>query len=84
MANLTVRDVPDEVVQRLDLRAAAAGRSREAEVRRILAESVAPREDWGRFAAAAELVRRRLPRGPLTSSVDDLDRARKERTEGSG
>jgi len=42
MARLTVRDLPDEVRERLRLRAAANGRSTEAEVRAILTEAVAP------------------------------------------
>ena len=41
MANLTVRNVPDEV-QALRLRAAAHGRSKEAEVRDILECVVKP------------------------------------------
>ncbi len=82
MANVTVRDIPDEVVRGLDARAAAAGRSREAEIRSILAESVAPRADWSRFKAAAELARRSLPRGPLSDSVQDLAEARAERVRG--
>ena len=79
MANLTVRDIPDEVVRRLDIRAAAAGRSRESEIRSILADCVVPREEWGRFTAAVELARRQLPAGRLSDSVADLDGARADR-----
>ncbi|MGW4123110.1 FitA-like ribbon-helix-helix domain-containing protein [Nocardia sp. NPDC004711] len=42
MARLTVRDLPDDVRERLRLRAAANGRSTEAEVRAILTEAVTP------------------------------------------
>ncbi len=42
MAMLTVRNVPDEVHRALRVRAAAHGRSTEAEVRTILAEAVRP------------------------------------------
>lgn len=42
MARLTVRDLPDEIRERLRLRAAANGRSTEAEVRAILTEAVTP------------------------------------------
>jgi plasmid stability protein len=39
MANLTIRNVPDEVRERLRLRAARAGRSMESEIRAILIEA---------------------------------------------
>jgi len=42
MANLTVRNLPDEVHRALRLRAAAHGRSTEAEVRDILEGAVKP------------------------------------------
>lgn len=42
MAVLTVRSVPDAVHRALRLRATAHGRSTEAEIRAILAESVMP------------------------------------------
>ncbi|MDA4845911.1 FitA-like ribbon-helix-helix domain-containing protein [Hoeflea poritis] len=44
MATLTVRNVPDEVHRALRVRAAEHGRSAEAEVRAILAESLKPQE----------------------------------------
>jgi len=45
MAVLTIRNLPDEVRDRLRLRAAQAGRSMEAEVREILARaSLEPQE----------------------------------------
>ncbi len=39
MASLTIRNLPDEVRERLRLRAAKAGRSMEAEIRAILTEA---------------------------------------------
>ena len=39
MAALTIRNLPDEVRERLRLRAAKAGRSMEAEIRAILTEA---------------------------------------------
>ncbi|WP_442945633.1 FitA-like ribbon-helix-helix domain-containing protein [Nocardia sp. SSK8] len=45
MARLTVRDLPDDVRDRLRLRAAANGRSTEAEVRAILTDAVTPEPD---------------------------------------
>ena len=54
MAQLTVRNIPDEVVKALRIRAAQNGRSAEAEHRLILAEAVrAPTPDdfWTRADA---------------------------------
>ncbi|HEX7070750.1 MAG TPA: Arc family DNA-binding protein [Rhodothermales bacterium] len=39
MASLTIRNLPDDVHERLRLRAARAGRSMEAEIRAILTEA---------------------------------------------
>jgi plasmid stability protein len=44
MANLTVRNLPDEVHRALRQRAAAHGRSTEAELRVIITEAVQPAE----------------------------------------
>ena len=54
MAQLTVRNIPDEVVKALRVRAAENGRSAEAEHRLILAEAVrtsAPSDFWVRADA---------------------------------
>jgi plasmid stability protein len=42
MASITVRNIPDEVHRALRVRAAAHGRSTEAEVRDILAQAALP------------------------------------------
>ncbi len=42
MAAISIRDLDDEVRERLRIRAAANGRSMEAEVRAILTEAVRP------------------------------------------
>ena len=42
MATMTIRNIPDEVHRALKLRAAASGRSTEAEVRQILESTVRP------------------------------------------
>ncbi len=58
MAQLTVRNIPDEVVKALRVRAAQNGRSAEAEHRLILAQAVhspSPDDFWGR----ADALRRR-------------------------
>lgn len=58
MANLTVRNVPDEVHRALRVRAALRGRSTEAEVRAILAETVLPDRRVGLGSLLADVGRR--------------------------
>lgn len=61
MANLTVRDIDDELALALKRRAAEHGRSAEAEHRQILREALASRRDeTDAFAAAAARLRARL------------------------
>ncbi len=60
MANLTVRDVEDEIAQALKVRAAAHGRSAEAEHRLILREVLSPGQQVDDYAAAAARLRARL------------------------
>jgi plasmid stability protein len=67
MAVLTIRNVPDEVRDRLRLRAARSGRSMEAEVRAILTE--ASLEDETRISSAA-----------LQAMVDDLYKGQKRKS----
>lgn len=57
MADLSIRNLDDGVRESLRLRAAAHGRSMEAEVRAILTEAVRPESSWlrawhGRFEEA--------------------------------
>ena len=66
MAQLTVRKISRELVGAFERRAAANGRSAEAEHREILRASLLGAE--GDFAARAEALRRRL-----CSSVDSTD-----------
>jgi len=72
VATLNIRNLPDEVHQRLRLRAARAGRSMEAEAREILAAAVqseVPRLSPGELQDFVS----RLYAGDLPSSaVDDL------------
>lgn len=72
MAQLTVRKVSDEVVGALKRRAAANGRSAEAEHRDILRASLLGAEED--FAARAEVLRRRM-----RSSVDSGETVRADR-----
>ncbi len=72
MARLTVRNVSEKVVGALKRRAAANGRSAEAEHREILRASLLATETD--FAARAEALRRQL-----RSSVDSSDTIRADR-----
>lgn len=84
MAQLTVRDLEDGVAEMLRVRAAANGRSAEAEHRMILKAALAPaREEMADFAAAARL-RARLavdfaPGIDLEDSTAVIRRMRDER-----
>ena len=70
MANLTVRDVDDDVAQALKLRAATHGRSAEAEHRQILREVLAPpQHEVEAYAAAAARLRARLRHGGESSEI---------------
>ena len=63
MAQLIVRDVDDGIAQALRLRAAANGRSVEAEHRMLLREVLGAQSVPEDFAAAAARLRARLVRG---------------------
>lgn len=68
MASLTIRNVDPEVKHRLRVRAARAGRSMEAEARRILKDALGSEEEGP--VNLAEAIRRRFaPYG----GVDDLE-----------
>jgi plasmid stability protein len=69
MAQLIVRDVDDDIAQALRTRAAANGRSVEAEHRMILREILRPAETTTDFAAAAARMRVRLRRGTDSESL---------------
>lgn len=78
MAQLTVRSVDDEIAAALKTRAARAGRSAEAEHRRILEEALRPagRTD---FFEAVRRRRMKLPSGhPDTTDLLRQDRGRLE------
>jgi antitoxin FitA len=67
MAQLTVRNIPDEIVRALRIRAAQHGRSAEAEHRRILAEVL--RGDPADFWARADALRSRSGKQRSDSGV---------------
>lgn len=78
MAQLTVRGVDDEIAAALKARAARAGRSAEAEHRKILEEALRPAGKADFFEAAR---RRRIKLPPSVPSTTDLlrqDRGRDE------
>ena len=78
MAQLTVRGVPDDVAAALKTRAAQAGRSAEAEHRRIL-EDVLRSGSGSDFFEVARARRVKLPPGsPSTTEVLRRDRDRDE------
>ncbi|MGP1396319.1 MAG: FitA-like ribbon-helix-helix domain-containing protein [Inquilinaceae bacterium] len=75
MAQLTVRSVSDQIVRALKQRAAARGRSAEAEHREILRRALLdPANGGDSFAARAAVLRQRL-----RSTVDGTDIIRAER-----
>lgn len=76
MAQVLVRDLPDDVVERLKRKAAADGRSLEAHLRTVLEE--AARFDRAEYLALADEVADST-RGRTTSDSTDLVRASRER-----
>lgn len=76
MAQLLVRNLDEDLVRRLKLRAAAAGRSAEAEHRLILEQALKP--DAAGFAERARKLRAELAGRPTTDSTvlirEDRDR----------
>lgn len=73
MAQVLVRNLDDEVVERLKARAAKAGRSLESELRGILeAAAREERDAWVRRAAAIRA--RTPPRPPGMPLAEDLIR----------
>lgn len=69
MAQLIVRDVDETTAQALRLRAAANGRSVEAEHRMLLREVLGTPGQSEDFAAAAARLRARLDRGTDSAAL---------------
>jgi plasmid stability protein len=74
MTQLTVRNVTEQIVRTLKQRAAAHGRSAEAEHREILREALLGREED--FATRAKALRQRLRSTVDSSEVIRADRDR--------
>ena len=84
MATLTVRNLADDLVRRLRIRAAEHGRSAEAEHREILRANLAGGEQHvAREQAAARLAefRRRTEGRGSPSSADLIGESRRSRAE---
>lgn len=75
MATLTVRNLPDEVHRALRMRAAQHGRSTEAEVREILADTIRPEQRIRMGDAMAALASQH---GLKNSDVDALEQSMEE------
>jgi plasmid stability protein len=75
MGQVLVRNLADETIARLKARAAANGRSMEAEIREILKESLvegAPRRSWDEFerlAAISRALTANRPAGAATAEA---------------
>lgn len=78
MGQLIVRNLDDDLVRRLKLRAARRGRSAEAEHRAILEEALRP--EGGEFWAAADRLRRETEERGLGNSTSILRRERARRS----
>ncbi len=76
MATLTIRNLPDEVRNRLRVRAAQAGVSMEAEARRLLEQ--ATREQAMSLSEIQDFIATFYAGKPMTSAVDELIRERRE------
>ncbi|MGH8901760.1 MAG: FitA-like ribbon-helix-helix domain-containing protein [Egibacteraceae bacterium] len=75
MAQVSVRNLPDDVVERLKARARARGRSLEAEMRAILQEAAGPSRE--EFWQAAEEIALRIGRVDFdTTALIRADRDR--------
>lgn len=72
MATVTVRNLPEEVRQRLRKRAARAGRSMEAEIRLILTDASVAEDRKGSIEGLREWVDRLYDGRKPTDVVDDL------------
>lgn len=78
MAQLTVRNVDDAIAAALKERAAKAGRSAEAEHRRILEEALCPSRRTDFFAEACTRRVKLSPSAPTTTEILRADRDRND------
>ncbi len=71
MKTLTVRQVPDDVHEALRIKAAAAGRSMEEEVRLLLARAAGPRRAPERVLADLHRLAKNANAGRMPAGVVD-------------
>ncbi|MFL5291351.1 MAG: FitA-like ribbon-helix-helix domain-containing protein [Myxococcales bacterium] len=71
MADVLIRRLPKEVVSRLKKRAAAKGRSLQAELKEVLVEAARP-DDLAKVREIARQLRLRTKGRPQTDSVELL------------
>lgn len=69
MANLTIRNVDDDVVERLKARAKTHNRSLEAEIRQVLIDQVHPRWRGAELLERVQRISRMTPDVPQTDSA---------------
>ena len=78
MANLTIRNIDDAVVEALKARAKAHNRSLEAELRKLLTDQARRSSRGAEFRARAERIAAMTPDVPQTDSTllirEDRDR----------
>ena len=78
MANLTIRNMEDEVVERMKERAAQNGRSLEAELREVVRQA-ASRRTRQELLAAADRVAAMTPKGVVQTDSAELIREDRDR-----
>ena len=78
MANLTIRNVEDSVVERLEEKAAQSGRSLEAELRDVLKQA-AKRRTREELLAAADRIAAMTPKGVKQTDSAELIREDRDR-----
>jgi plasmid stability protein len=78
MANLTIRNMEDEVVERMKERAAQNGRSLEAELREVVRQA-ASRRTRKELLAAADRVAAMTPKGVVQTDSAELIREDRDR-----
>jgi plasmid stability protein len=80
MAQVIVRQLPDDVVVRLKARAAQAQHSLEQELRNILIEAARPTRD--EILADLDRIRAMTPQTPQTQQTDSAELIREDRDRG--
>ena len=78
MANLTIRNVEDSVVERLKSKAIQSGRSLEAELREVLRQA-ANRKSREEMLAAADRIAAMTPKGVKQTDSAELLREDRDR-----